>query len=108
LSNALRYTSPGGEVKVLATADDEWVRFSVSDTGVGIPEEYLPRVFEPFFRVPDQGAETGAGLGLSIVKEIVEAHGGAVGAESAPKQGSKFTFTLKRADRIARQEAPRG
>jgi PAS domain S-box-containing protein len=108
LSNALRYTSPGGEVKVAAAADDEWVHFSVSDTGVGIPEEYLPRVFEPFFRVPDQGAETGAGLGLSIVKEIVEAHGGAVGAESAPKQGSKFTFTLKRADRIARQEAPRG
>ena len=52
------------------------VRFHVSDTGSGIPEEYLPEIFERFFRAPDQLPETGAGLGLAIAKQIVEAHGG--------------------------------
>jgi signal transduction histidine kinase len=99
LSNALRYTPPGGKVTVLAKADEEWVRFSISDTGRGIPGQYVPRIFEQFFRVPDQEPETGAGLGLSIVKEIVEAHGGTVGVESQVGKGSTFTFTLRRADR---------
>ena len=98
LSNALRYTPPGGKVTVLARADEEWVHFSVSDTGKGIPSQYLARIFEQFFRVPDQGDETGAGLGLAIVKEIVEAHGGTVKVESRLGEGSTFTFTLRRAD----------
>lgn len=107
LSNALRYTSPGGEVRVSATADDEQVHFSVSDTGVGIPAEHLWRVYEPFFRVPNQGVETGAGLGLSIAKQIVEAHGGTITAESRPQEGSTFTFTLKRADRVVEKDNKR-
>jgi signal transduction histidine kinase len=98
LSNAHRYTPPGGKVTVLAKADEEWVHFSVSDTGRGIPSQYLARIFEQFFRVPDQEAETGAGLGLAIVKEIVEAHGGTVKVESRPGEGSTFTFMLRRAD----------
>jgi len=101
LSNALRYTPPGGKVTVLGKADEEWVQFSVADSGKGIPSQYLARIFEQFFRVPDQGAKTGAGLGLAIVKEIVEAHGGTVKVESRLGEGSTFTFTLRRADRIS-------
>jgi NtrC-family two-component system sensor histidine kinase KinB len=104
LSNALRYTPPGGKVTVLAKADEDRVHFSISDTGKGIPEEYLSRIFEQFFRVPDQGAETGAGLGLAIVKDIVEAHGGTVKVKSRLGQGSTFTFTLRRADQVSEEE----
>src|SRR3972149_5283667 len=101
LSNALRYPPPGGKITVLGKADEERVQFSVSDSGKGIPSQYLARIFEQFFSVPDQGAETGAGLGLAIVKEIVEAHGGTVKVESRLGEGSTFIFTLKRADRIS-------
>ncbi len=100
LSNALKHTSAGGRVALTAEADDAWVRFHVSDTGEGIPEAFLTRVFEPFFRVPGRRNETGAGLGLAIVKEIVEAHGGTAGAESREKKGAHFWFTLRRADRF--------
>lgn len=103
LSNALRYTPAGGKVTALGKADEEWVQFSVSDSGRGIPSQYLARIFEQFFRVPDQGTETGAGLGLAIVKEIVEAHGGTVKVESRLGEGSTFTFTLRRADRVDAQ-----
>ena len=104
LSNALRYTPPGGKVTVLGKADEEWVQFSVADTGKGIPNQYLTRVFEQFFQVPDQGAQTGAGLGLAIVKEIVEAHGGTIKVESRLGEGSTFSFTLKRVDLASNEE----
>jgi two-component system, NtrC family, sensor histidine kinase KinB len=106
LSNALRYTPPGGKVTVLAGADEGWVRFSVSDTGKGIPSQYLPRIFEQFFRVPEQGKESGVGLGLAIVKEIVEAHGGAISVESHEGKGSSFTFTLPRAETARKEGTP--
>ncbi|MCP2502158.1 MAG: ATP-binding protein [Deltaproteobacteria bacterium] len=99
LSNALKYTPPGGKVTLSAKAEGEFVRFQVSDTGAGIPEKYHPRIFEQFFRVPDQGPGTGVGLGLAIVKDIVEAHGGTVGVESREGTGSTFHFTLRMADR---------
>lgn len=105
LSNALKHSSPGGRIALTAEADDAWVRFHVSDTGQGIPAAFLPRVFEPFFRVPGRLNETGAGLGLAIVKEIVEAHGGTVGVESGEGKGSSFTFTLRRADRFPKEKA---
>ena len=95
LSNALRYTPPGGTITFSARAKEKEVRFSVTDTGKGIPSQYLPRIFEQFFRVPGQEKETGAGLGLAIVKEIIEAHGGTVGVESQEGKGSTFIFTLK-------------
>ena len=103
LSNALKYTPAGGTVTISATAEEKSVVFSISDTGRGIPEEYIARIFEPFFRVPEQGAGTGAGLGLAIAKEIVEAHGGTVGVESREGQGSRFTFTLRRSDVIPKE-----
>jgi PAS domain S-box-containing protein len=105
LSNALKYTAAGGKVSVSAKADDEWVHFSISDTGRGIAAEYLRKVFEQFFRVPDQGAGTGAGLGLAIVKEIVEAHGGTVRVASDEGKGSTFTLSLRRADRVPKEES---
>jgi len=97
LSNAIRYTAAGGKIIISAAVNEGMVCFRVSDSGRGIPAEYLPRIFEQFFRVPEQDAETGAGLGLAIVKEIVEAHGGSVSVESMVGRGTTFAFTLRQA-----------
>ena len=94
LSNALRFTPPGGTVTLSAAEDQDTIRFSVADTGAGISPEHMKHLFEQFYRVPGQQAESGVGLGLTIVKEIVEAHGGTVSAESEPGKGSVFQFTL--------------
>ena len=94
LSNALRFTSPGGTVTVSASEDQEHIRFSVADTGTGIASEHIEHIFEQFYRVPGQEEKSGIGLGLSIVKEIIEAHGGKVGAESVSGKGSVFWFTI--------------
>ena len=94
LSNTLKYTRIGGEVTIKAELDDSMVRFSVEDTGIGIAPEFLPRIFEKFFRVPGQ-EQISSGLGLTIAKEIVEAHGGAIEVASQPGKGTKFTFTVK-------------
>lgn len=74
------------------------VRFSVTDTGSGIPHQFMQRIFEQFFRAPDQKSETGAGLGLAIAKQIVEAHGGNIDVASEEGKGTSFSFTLKKAD----------
>jgi two-component system, NtrC family, sensor histidine kinase KinB len=95
VSNSLRHTPKGGTVRVTAepaAGEPPKIRFEVTDDGEGIPAEHLPRVFERFYRVP--GTAGGAGFGLSIAREIVEAHGGEIGASSAPGQGSTFWFTL--------------
>jgi signal transduction histidine kinase len=93
LANGLRHTPEGGRITVAATPGEKEVRFAVTDTGEGIAPEYHERVFERFFRVP--GRQGGAaGMGLAIAKEIVEAHGGHIGVESAPGKGATFWFTL--------------
>ena len=94
LSNALRFTSPGGTIIVSAVEEQESIRFTVEDTGEGIAAEHLEHLFEPFYRVSGQDGKSGIGLGLPIVKEIVEAHGGKVGAESVSGKGSSFWFTI--------------
>jgi len=94
LSNALRFTGPGGSVTIRAKLGQDRVAFLVEDTGKGIPEEELKHLFEQFYRAPGQDEKSGVGLGLAIVKEIVRAHGGDVGAESALDKGSTFRFTL--------------
>jgi len=94
LSNALRFTSPGGKVTISASEEHDKIRFSVQDTGNGIASEHLEHLFERFYRVPGQKATSGIGLGLSIVKEIIEAQGGSVGAENVTGKGSVFYFTL--------------
>jgi signal transduction histidine kinase len=105
--NALKYTPSQGTITISAQADKEQVYLTVSDTGKGIPSQYLNQVFDRFFRVPGQEIETGTGLGLSIVKEIVEAHNGAVNAKSIEGEGSTFSFTLPRADRILALDSER-
>jgi signal transduction histidine kinase len=105
LSNALNHTPAGGRVTLTAEPIDGWVRFHVIDSGRGIPEAALARIFEPFFRVPGRPNETGAGLGLTIVKEIVEAHGGTVGVESREGRGTDVSFTLRRAGQPSQDEA---
>jgi two-component system, NtrC family, sensor histidine kinase KinB len=104
LTNGLKHTPAGGKITVSAKPEDNGVRFSVADTGKGIPSQYLPRIFEQFFRVPDQSSESGAGLGLAIVKEIVEAHGGRVSVDSSEGKGSTFSFTLRSADPTSKRE----
>lgn len=104
VSNALKYTPPGGKIILSAKTDEKEISFFISDTGKGIPNNYLPRIFEQFFRVPEQETGTGAGLGLAIVKEIVEAHGGTVSVESQEGKGSTFLFTLRRADQVSKEE----
>jgi signal transduction histidine kinase len=94
LDNALNYTARGGTITLSAAAEDGAVALSVADTGVGIPEEYLPHVFEKFFRVPGQSRGAGTGLGLAIVNEIVTAHGGTITCESHPDRGTVFRLTL--------------
>ena len=94
LSNALRFTSPGGTVTISAVRNQNNIRFSVEDTGEGISPEHMEHLFEQFYRVPGQQQKSGIGLGLSIAKEIVEAHGGKVSAESVYTKGSVFHFTL--------------
>ena len=105
LTNALQHTPPGGKITVSAREEEYFVRFTVTDTGTGIPSQHLPRIFEPFFRGPGRKNETGAGLGLAIVREIVEAHGGTIGVESQEGKGSTFSFTLRRVDRHPKEEA---
>jgi len=94
ISNALKHTPAGGKVSVSAAlTDNDCVEFTVTDTGPGIPEEYQGRIFDRFFRVPRQ-EKTGAGLGLSIAREIAVAHGGRIGVRSTPGKGSTFFVLL--------------
>ena len=92
LQNALQHTPAGGTVAVRVEPEGGVVRFAVVDSGPGIPKEYLGRVFERFFQVP--GSPGGAGLGLAIAKEIVQAHGGTVGVDSRDGDGGGTTFFL--------------
>lgn len=94
LSNALRFTCPGGTISVRASLESGRVAVFVEDTGKGIPAECLNHLFEQFYRVPGQDEKSGVGLGLAITKEIVMAHGGTVGVESEVGKGSTFRFTL--------------
>jgi two-component system phosphate regulon sensor histidine kinase PhoR len=97
LNNAVKFNRPGGEVRIAATrTSDAKIRITVADTGIGIPSEDLPRIFERFYRV-DRGrsrAVGGTGLGLSIVKHAVERMGGVVAVESELGRGSTFTVLL--------------
>ena len=99
VSNALRYTSPGGSVFIQAERLPGMVVVTIRDTGEGIPSEDLPHVFERFYRGEKSRsrASGGAGLGLAIAKGIVEAHGGTISVKSIPEAGTDFTFTLPKA-----------
>jgi two-component system, OmpR family, sensor histidine kinase BaeS len=96
LSNALKYTAAGGSVEVRVEPRDGSVEIGVTDTGIGIEAADLPRVFERFYRVDSSRSRAtgGAGIGLSIAKAIVDAHGGTISAVSEPGRGSDFRITL--------------
>jgi two-component system, OmpR family, sensor kinase len=96
LDNAVKYAPEGGSVTVRVEEQDDWVSLAVSDTGVGISEDQLPLVFERFYRADAARAEEGAGLGLSIARQVAEAHGGAVEAKSEVGVGSTFALLLPR------------
>ena len=98
LTNAIRYTPYRGTISVGAAADGDSVRFWVRDNGPGIPAEEVDRIFDRFYQIRDDQRAGGSGLGLSIVKEIVEAHHGRVWVQSAAGFGSSFYFTLPLSD----------
>jgi signal transduction histidine kinase len=96
LENAVAHTARGDTITVSAGKRGDWVEISVVDTGEGIPTEHLPNVFERFYRADRSRARAtgGSGLGLTIARYIVEAHGGSIGVESELGKGSRFTFTV--------------
>lgn len=105
VSNAIRYTPEGGVVSVSLTVDNGTVVGAVEDTGIGIAEDDLPKIFDEFYRTrtAKEMVNRGTGLGLAIVKRIVETYGGSIGVESEPGKGSRFEFRLPLAE-----EAPAG
>jgi signal transduction histidine kinase len=98
LTNAIKHSPSGGEVRLRATRiDNQAIQFTVADDGPGIPPQYQQRIFDRFFRVPGQ-TRSGAGLGLSIAREIAAAHGGRISVKSAPGHGATFYLELKAVD----------
>jgi signal transduction histidine kinase/predicted metal-dependent phosphoesterase TrpH len=99
LGNALKYTHRGGKIDVTVTSYTQWkdggvVEISIKDTGIGIYKEDIERLFEPFYRGKNASIESGAGLGLSLVKEVVDSHGGRLLVQSEPGKGSIFSILL--------------
>jgi two-component system phosphate regulon sensor histidine kinase PhoR len=99
ISNSLRYGEEGGRTEVRFYDMDEQVLVEVADDGIGMSEEHLPRIFERFYRVDKSRSRNagGSGLGLSIVKHIIEAHGQSISVRSTPGKGSTFAFTMQKA-----------
>jgi signal transduction histidine kinase len=94
LGNSLKYTERGGSVTVAAAAEGDEVVITVRDTGCGIPPEQLPRVFERYYTRKRGASKSGSGLGLSIARGIMEAHGGRIWVESAVGEGTTFFVAL--------------
>jgi len=98
LHNAIKFTPPGGSIELTARTQNQNVLFSIKDTGVGIPAEHLPRVFERFFKTDRARSSGGTGLGLAISRHLVEGHGGVIWVESKESEGSTFYFTIPQAN----------
>ena len=94
MSNAIYASDEGAEVSVAASRTPEGVELSVTDNGRGIEAEYIPHVFERFYKADASRSDGGTGIGLAIVKHIAQAHGGDVSVESASGRGSTFTVTF--------------
>jgi two-component system phosphate regulon sensor histidine kinase PhoR len=92
--NAIKFTNPGGVITISVKTRDNEILVSVSDTGIGIPREELPRVFERFYKVNKARDDEGVGLGLAISRHIINSHGGKIWAQSEEGKGSTFFFTL--------------
>lgn len=98
LTNAIKYSPRGGLIRTGGWADDDWIYVAVADEGIGIPQSEQERIFERFYRAesPLTRRTEGAGLGLYLCKEVVEAHGGKIWVQSEPGRGAKFVFKLPR------------
>ncbi len=96
VDNAIKYTPQEGIISISAEKENKYCRVSVTDTGSGIPEKDIPRVFERFYQVDKPNAKKlgGSGLGLAIVKHLIQTHGGEVGVKNNPSGGTQFSFTL--------------
>ncbi len=94
LDNAIKFTPAGGEVKLRLTVSGEWIWVVVEDTGCGIPEEFMHRIFEKFYQGESSHQREGNGLGLALAKRIVDTHRGRIYAENRPEGGSRFTVLL--------------
>jgi two-component system phosphate regulon sensor histidine kinase PhoR len=103
ISNAIKYTPDGGRVTIGLDDDEGFVRVSVTDTGIGIKDEDIPRIFDKFYRVKSSDTRqiVGTGLGLSIVKSIVDAHMGTISVESTEGKGTTFSILLPKAADLA-------
>jgi two-component system phosphate regulon sensor histidine kinase PhoR len=108
IHNAIKFTPAGGTITAGAEVEGEFLRVMVSDTGVGIEPEELPRLFERFYKADPSRRSQGTGLGLAIAKHIVLAHGGTIWAESQPQRGATFWFTLPLAPVETRSNGPIG
>jgi signal transduction histidine kinase len=93
LTNGIKYTPEGGKISIIVQSDSDHLAVHVKDTGIGIPEDALLHIFDRFYRV-EKKVHTikGTGLGLTIVKKIIEKHGGYMDVQSAPGEGSTFSF----------------
>ena len=96
LDNAIKYTEPGGRIEVRVGSERDRIRVEVEDSGIGIPDEDLARIFERFYRVDKARSRAlgGTGLGLSIVKHAVQSMGGEISVESRLGEGTTFSYTL--------------
>lgn len=98
VNNAVKFTSNSGEVRIIVRKSNDNIEFSVQDTGIGIPPDDLPYIFDRFYRVDSNRQrgqnKGGSGLGLTISKQVVDMHGGKITAESVPNKGTAFTFTI--------------
>ena len=102
LDNAVKYTPEGGRVTMRIVEQDGSVGVEVSDTGIGIPEDQIPHVFERFYRAEEARSTEGLGSGLSIARQIAEDHGGSIEVRSKPREGS--TFIIRIPQRISRSK----
>jgi two-component system phosphate regulon sensor histidine kinase PhoR len=94
LHNAIKFTPAGGEIKIITRALEKSVAVDIADTGIGIPAEDVPRVFERFYKGDKGRTGEGTGMGLAIARHVIEAHGGNISVESEEGKGSTFSFTL--------------
>jgi signal transduction histidine kinase len=96
ISNAVKYTPDGGEIRITLSDTDDSVVFNIRDSGIGIPEAEIPYIFERFYRADKSRNRNtgGSGIGLAIVKSVVSAHGGTVDVESRLNEGSNFIIKL--------------
>jgi signal transduction histidine kinase len=94
LTNAIKFTEPGGRVTLRAWQQKGALHIQVTDTGIGIPEQDLPHVFDKFYRVRSEQRPQGTGLGLAIAREVVEAHGGRISVSSTLGRGTTIHVVL--------------